>query len=285
MDPNPIWNSLIEHSSGHYGLFCRTLETGRTLEHNPTEVIETASTVKIPILLALLDQAQRKKTSLRRRIDLNRSHVGRNASGLLQSMYFNAPFTLYNLAFLMMSVSDNAATNAIIELVGFKEINSYIQRLGATNTRLLMPKVDFPSRFPKNRRPKMGESTPREMADIVELLVTGQALDRVHTTIAMKFMQRIQHSTFGRRLPPRQIRKYGSKTGSIYLATGSNVALAEAGYIMTKSGHTHVFSLFATLPPDPVYLYSPEASNRTEFARVAGCLYDDLEPSIITKKA
>jgi beta-lactamase class A len=48
------WRQILEQSKGEYHIYCKTLETGRTMEHQPDDILETASVVKLPILLALL---------------------------------------------------------------------------------------------------------------------------------------------------------------------------------------------------------------------------------------
>ena len=98
------WTQLIASSAGYYHIFASKLATPITLTYQANVQVEAASTIKLAIFLALLEAVEQKRLSLRKQIELKRSFVGRNGSGLLQSMYFNAPFTLYNLAFLMMSV-------------------------------------------------------------------------------------------------------------------------------------------------------------------------------------
>lgn len=272
------WVDIIADSTGEYTVYCSALGTPVTLAHRADVVVEAASTIKVAILIALFDAAQRKKVSLRKRIDLKRSDVGRNGSGLLQSMYFNTPFTLYNLAFLMMSVSDNVATNAIINLLGFDRINAFIKTdLGLPHTQLLMPRLDFAPNYHLTKNGAMARTTAREMGELLERLAAGKILDPYHTRLALRMMARIQKSTFSRRLPDSRIKRFASKTGFIDSRAEKRQVLNECGVIETKAGRRYVFSVFAILPLDKELTYSLDAPARHEFAVLGRTLFDALE--------
>lgn len=277
----PRWDELIASSSGEYVLNARLIGTNVSLAHRAQAQVESASTIKLPLLLALLDAVQRHRYSLRRRIDVKRRHVGRNGSGLLQSMYFNTPFTLYNLAFLMMSVSDNVATNVIIELLGKPAINRYFQdELGLTQTRLVMEVIDFPATYSTERDGPMGLTTPFEMAGLIERLLAGKILDPYHTRLALRFMSHVTGSNALRQLPPRRLKRFGSKTGRIVMTKDHCITLNECGFIETKTGHLITFAIFSTLSQDRELPGSLDSSEVLEFTRVARAVYDGLEDTV-----
>lgn len=275
------WVDIIAESAGEYSVYCSAPGTPVTLRHRENVVVEAASTIKVAILIALLDAAQSKRLSLRKRIDLKRSDVGRNGSGLLQSMYFNAPFTLYNLAFLMMSISDNVATNVIIHLLGFDKINAFIKTdLGLNHTRLVMRKLNFE----RGHRLKtyMAQTTAAEMVELLERLAADTLLDRYHTRLALRMMAAIQKSTFNRRLPAAKIKRFASKTGWIDSKADRRQVFNECGLIETTSGKRYVFSVFATLPLDKELTYSLDAPARYEFAELGRALFSALEAQTAT---
>lgn len=275
----PTWQEIITSSPGQYWLVCHEVGSNVELAHEPDKEVEAASTIKFPLLLALLNAAQHKRISLRRRIDLKRSHVGRNGSGLLQAMYFNTPFTLYNLAFLMMAVSDNAAANVILELLGHDTVHKYFKTdLGLTHTRLNATRYDFPSRRDRSsRRPRFATTTPAEMIGLLDRLIAGQILDPYHTRIALRFMRWVQRSTTSRRLPATKVRRFGSKTGWIDDDVMPTAVLNECGYIQTTTGRTYTFAIYSDSPLDPELPYSVDSAARIEFARLSRALFDALE--------
>lgn len=272
------WEEIIAASAGEYSVYCRVAGTSVSLMHRANIEVESASTIKLPILLALLDAAQHKEISMRKRIDLKRSHVGRGGSGLLQSMYFNTPFTLYNLAFLMMAVSDNVATNAIIELLGKDAINTYFSgKLKLKTTRLVMDKLDFPAGYTVVDGPNLGLTTAGEMGALVHRLTDMQLLDPYFTRLTQRFMAQVQRSTFNRRLPAKAIRRFGSKTGWLDPAPGQTAILNECGYIVASSRRQYSFAIMSRSPLDLELPYSQDSTARAEFAVLSRALFDALE--------
>ena len=272
------WEEIIARSPGHYAVDCRVLGTPVTLKHRSDTAVESASTIKLIILLALLDAAQHRQISLRKATSLNRTQVGRNGSGILQSMYFNAPFTLYNLAYLMMAVSDNVATNAIIELLTKAEINHFAaENLGLKHTKLVMDRLDFPAAYNMQVGPHLGLTTASEMSTVLERLLRGDLLNQHYTRLALRLMCDVQRSTFNRRLPNASIKRFGSKTGWIDDQHSKTAVLNECGFIETKAGKLYVFSVFSMSPLDPELPYSHDAPARIEFAQLSRALFSALQ--------
>ncbi len=241
------------------------------------QVIETASTIKVPILLALLSHVQAGQLSLRRSYRLRRDQVGRNGSGLLQFLYLTNGQPLYNYAQLMMSVSDNAATNLIIELLGRESINQYIEsELGLAHTSLEMDLVDFPDDYQYGPDSFMGKSTPAEMAELMTKLVTGHILDPKYTRLALKLMSQVQNSTVRRQTGDLGLRRFVSKTGSIWMDDEPINTLNEVGAAKTATGEQLIFSINQRHPRDPRFNGTADAAERVEFAAIARALLIDL---------
>jgi beta-lactamase class A len=274
--PNNAWESLIDRSGGRYRVYCHNLALGRTLMRDADVAVESASTIKLPLLMLLLREVERRHLSLRKTYRVRRDQVGRNGSGILQFMYFTAPIPLYNLAFLMMNSSDNVATNVIIELLGPRQINDYLRELGLSRTRLIMAKLDFPDNFELGE-PQLGATTAREMGVLMELLVTGQALGPTATRQAKDILQVYQPSTLRRLLPASRVHAIGSKTGWIAFDREPFMVLNEIAYIIDSRDRTNIMSVFADVVTDPVRPYSSDASGRREFARVSAALFAALQ--------
>jgi beta-lactamase class A len=271
------WESNVERSGGRYRLYCHNLTTGRELERDAEMVVESASTIKLPILMLLLRQVERRQLSLRKTYRVRRDQVGRNGSGILPYMYFTAPLPLYNLAFLMMNVSDNVATNVIIDLLGPDKINSYMSELGLKRTRLIMPKLDFPDDYSLTAGPRIGETTPREMAHLLELLLSGKALGDTATRQAKAILQAYHPSTLRRLLPANKVQTIGSKTGWVAFDHQPYSILNEIAYVVDSHDRTIIMSVFAQVPVDQVRPYSIDAIGRRQFARVCAGLFQALQ--------
>jgi|GEM_PF-4586753 len=273
---NTTWREILEHSGGEYHIYCKTLETGYVIEHQADTSVNLMSVIKLPILLTLLDEAQNGRLSLHQTVRVSRSDVGRNGSGLMQYMYLGTRFSLYNLAFLMMSVSDNTATNVLLRILSKEKVNAYLKRQGLKHTRLNLDKLDFP--FDRKKpNPPLSAGTAHELAELMERLLKHELLPTAHTNIALRLLSEIQKSVAVRRVTMQLGKEFGSKTGSSVDHRQPLTIFNECGYLITRSGHTHVFAVFSLLPTDAKLPYSDDAAWRIEFADLAATLFTELE--------
>lgn len=121
--------------SGPVGMQVQDLETGITLSWNEHEVIPTASTLKIPLLYELYRQADAGEIDLTERVTLR--HADRvPGSGVYQHLDDGLQPTIRDLAELMITVSDNWATDIIYRRLGRDRIASMLQELGLNDTSL-----------------------------------------------------------------------------------------------------------------------------------------------------
>src|SRR5439155_20878941 len=127
---------------GVLGVAILDLSTGRTLFLNADEVLPTASSIKIAILAELYHQAQQGKLKLTDAYTLQSSDLvgGSGITGALTPGVTR--LTLRDVAALMISVSDNSATNVIIDRIGMENINALLDSLGLAHTRLRRKMMD-----------------------------------------------------------------------------------------------------------------------------------------------
>jgi beta-lactamase class A len=239
--------------------------------HHEDTVIETASVIKILIMAKLLSDADKGVVSLRKPIKISRRDVGRHGSGIMQHFYLHKSVELYNLLVLMMTVSDNTATNVLIRLLGIDEINKFARDLGLKNTKLLMKKLDFDLEMDVQKL-TIGQTTPKEMAVLVDQLINGSVLSAKSKQKAMTIMQAGSTSKVKRRLP-LDVRKFGSKTGSIMFPKDS-LFVAEAGYIISRDDTMQIFAIFLRAKYDKELPYSIDSENQQKLADIARTLYD-----------
>ena len=102
---------------------------GNTVEIGIDEKFEAASTIKTYILACLFDQIEKGQASLDEVLTYKKEHYI-NGSGLMRDMSFGATFTVKDAAMLMIIVSDNIATNMMIDYLGLDTINACFQALG-----------------------------------------------------------------------------------------------------------------------------------------------------------
>lgn len=152
---------------GFMGLYADDFH-GNIISLGADEKFETASTIKTYILAALFDQAEKGKADFEDMLTYRERHVV-DGSGVLCSLDPGVVLRVKDVATLMIIVSDNIATNMMIDYLGIDTINECIQRLGCKDTVLHNP-IDF------EKYEKLGTTTPRDYASIFVRLAEGQLI-------------------------------------------------------------------------------------------------------------
>ena len=108
---------------------------GQVVERGADDEFESASTIKIYILGCLYAQAEAGKASLDAELTYEARHFV-DGSGLIRSLGEGARLRARDVATLMIVVSDNIATNMLIDYLGLDTINAFIRSIGCTHTKL-----------------------------------------------------------------------------------------------------------------------------------------------------
>ena len=136
---------LINKARGDVGLLVKNLSTGQTFAHRENDAFTSASTIKVPILLALLDEAAEGRLDLNAASPVPTGNIA-GGSGIVQFLSDKLPFTLLDHATLMIDLSDNSCTNQLISIIGMDVINRKCEALGLKNTILARKMMDFQAR-------------------------------------------------------------------------------------------------------------------------------------------
>ncbi len=122
--------SLLQRADGEVGVAIKHLESGQELYVNGETSFPMASVFKIPVLVEVLAQVKEGKFNLEDEVSIDKKdqHLG---SGLLSDLV--APgikLSVRNLIQLMMMVSDNSATDILLEKVGAENVNNRLASFG-----------------------------------------------------------------------------------------------------------------------------------------------------------
>ena len=204
--------------------------------HRADERFSTASVIKVPILAALTASVDAGEHRWDEVVPVNADDTA-GGSGAIQ--YLSRPeYTLHDVATLMIIVSDNRATNLVIDLLGMERINDFFRRAGWPGTILGRRMFDFDARA----RGRDNFSTPRETADLFVRLLAGQLLSAEGTTVALRMLRAQQAGhKLPAWLPPETpaANKTGNMTGVendsgiLFLPTGPVVAAVYINEIAT----------------------------------------------------
>jgi beta-lactamase class A len=160
-------DAIAAACSGDLGFYARDLRTGRAIARRADEAFPTASLIKVAVLVELERQAAEGTISMAQPLELrDEDKVG--GSSLLRHMSAGIRLPLRDWAFLMMQVSDNTATNALVDLAGIERVNATMDREGFPAIRL-HHKIDFSALWHDARH--LGEGSPRAFAELLAAIL------------------------------------------------------------------------------------------------------------------
>ena len=201
---------IIASSPSLTGLMAIDLTSGETIGINSDLIFTQASAIKIPILMEVYKQAHEKKFAL---TDIKPLHQINTVagSGILNAMTDPVNLSIRNYCMLMIGLSDNSATNMLIELVGIKNVTNTMLSLGFSNTRLQRKMIDQPASL----RNEENISTPADAAKILKLLFDGKFIDAATSNEIVSMLQKnpIENSKIATGVPGNV--KIAFKTGGM----------------------------------------------------------------------
>jgi beta-lactamase class A len=183
---------------GVMGMAILDLTDGRILLRNADRVFPTASSIKIAILLELYRQDQEARAGAKGKAKLDDIYSF-DPKDLVEDSQIMAGLTAgvtrvtnRDLAQFMVAVSDNAATNVLIDRVGMQNVNATLRSLGLTKTMLRRKMIDIAAA----RRGDENVATPQEMARLLELIYKGKALNKELTDELIKQLKTLKKDSY-----------------------------------------------------------------------------------------
>lgn len=159
---------------GALGFCGLDLTSGERFTRNENFVFPQGSAIKIPILMEVYKQAGEGKFKLTDLRWVNKAEQVGGSGVLVELGDHTSQLSIRDLAILMIVLSDNTATNMLIDLVGMENVNKTLAALGFTQTRLQRKMINSAA----SGRGEENLSTPAEAARLMELLYRGEFLNR-----------------------------------------------------------------------------------------------------------
>lgn len=249
LQPLSSLETAIREFDGMVGLAAKNLDTGEEIVLNADTRFPTASTIKTAVMLEAWHQASQGKLAMEDRLVLrDADKVG--GSGVLNGMSDGLALPIRDVLHLMMVLSDNTATNLLVNRLGTKRINDRLLAYGLTETKIFRPtfrdgRADVHPEL--EREFGLGMSTPREMARLMELIATGRAVSPAASEAMLATLRGQTDRAMIPRLLPAGART-GNKTGtdSEKLAddTGHRGAIRADAAIVTSDRSRYVIAIF-----------------------------------------
>jgi beta-lactamase class A len=196
--------TLVSSFKGKVSLFAKNLDTGETYALNPDERVRTASTIKIAVMIEAFARVEEGKIKWTDKVVLTKEKKV-SGSGILTELSDGLSLTLRDAVNLMMVLSDNTATNLVLDVVTTDAVNARMESLGFKNIKI-MRKVgsggeSAAGKDPENKKFGLGMATPREMVLVMEKLERGEIISPAVSKEMIDLMKREQgRNAIGRSL-------------------------------------------------------------------------------------
>ncbi len=212
---------------------------GARYSHHGARRFGAASTVKVPLMVEVHRQIDRGERGLDDPYTL-RAADKTPGSGVLLHLHDGLALTLDDLLYLTISISDNTATNVLIDLAGMDAVNATMRSLGMADSTL--------SRKMKGRPADPGEpenwATPDDYAALIAAILDHRAASPASCDRMLATLEKQQNPRrIARYLPEREGLRWGSKTGSV------KGVVNDVGFVTTEHG-TAILSVFCENLPD-----------------------------------
>lgn len=180
---------------GRVNIFAKNIDTGAVFSLAGEEPVQTASTIKVAIMVEAFARVAEQKAKWTDELVLTKEKkVG--GSGILPEFSEGLRLTLRDAVTLMMVLSDNTATNLVIDTFGADAVNARMESLGLKDTRLMRRVFgggeSAEGRKEENKRFGLGRTSPREMVMLLEKLERGEVINAAASREMLDLMKREQ---------------------------------------------------------------------------------------------
>lgn len=242
--------AYLAAARGNFGVVFDDLASGTHWEHQPDEPFYAASLIKVPIMVEAFRQAEAG------RLDLDREHLTWTRAdqvggdGVVRLLTPGTLLSVRDLMTLMIVVSDNAATNLLIDRLGRDAIRDSLAYCGMTHSSFYNKLSVVPA-----ERQGSNTVTPRDMQELFLRIARGQVVSQ-HACDQMVAVLR-ENQDFSRAVKylPWDVEGLTGAAAPVQIAhkTGSVHGLSHDVGLFYLPGRTYVLSILANRLPDDVY--------------------------------
>ena len=218
---------------GKVWIYAKNLDSGKEYLMRGDEQVRTASTIKVPIMAEAFRQVAEGKISWTDELILTKEKK-QGGSGILGEFSDGSKLDLKTAVHLMIVLSDNTATNLVLEKVTTDAVNEYMAKLGLKDT-LSLRKIGGggDSRAwiddQRNRLFGLGRTSPRDMVRLLEMMEKGEIVSKEASADMIAILRRQQlKDGIGRGQPDTT--PVASKSGAL------DRFRADVGIVYTRKG-------------------------------------------------
>ena len=193
--------NAIDGFAGSVSFYAKNLDTGETCSIRGDEKVRTASTIKLPIMATIFHTVAEGHARWDEELVLRKDDKV-SGSGVARELSDGLHLPIRDLVHLMIVVSDNTATNLLLDRFGGDSVNAYMEELGLKETRSLRKilgagnapsGVSQAGRREENKQYGIGVSTPHEMVMLLEKLERGEIVNGAASQEMIGILKRQQY--------------------------------------------------------------------------------------------
>ena len=257
---------LLKSFNGDIGIYVKNLKNGKTVAYNADTVFPTASIIKVPILLGIIDKIEKGELKYDQELIYKDSLLYEGVD-ILGSFKSNEKIVLRKVMMLMMTTSDNTASLWLQSLAGTgTRINAILDSLGFKNTRV---NSRTPGRENNRTQYGWGQTSPAEMGRLYEMVYKTQILSPAGCDRMLRCMGRnYADQDEGLSQIPPYIEVF-SKNGCV------NAVRSEA-MLVNAPHNPYIFCIFTKNNKDTSWTHTNEAWTLSR--KISAMLWDYFEP-------
>jgi beta-lactamase class A len=268
-------DEAIRGFAGEVSLYAKNLDTGEEFAIEPDRRVRTASTIKLPIMAGAFAAVEQGKARWDEAIEMREADKV-SGSGVIREFAVGTKLTLRDLVHMMIVVSDNTATNLVIDRITADLVNAEMDKLGLTQTRSMRKVLGAGAQsghskaglLEENKPFGLGSSTPREMAMLIEKLERGEVISADASREMLDILGRQQYKDgIGR----RRNAEVASKSGSL------DALRSDVGLVRSVGGR---IAMAVTVDKMPRIDYSPDNAGNRLISELAELMIEGLSAPV-----
>jgi beta-lactamase class A len=265
---------IINEFDGEAAFLARNLTTGDEIGYRADAVMPTASTIKVVVLAEVFRQADAGMISLDDILALTPEDQ-RGGSGILKDLSPSVLLSVRDHATLMIALSDNTSTAALVRLVGRDRMPASAREWGLAQTT-----AGF-NRQPDGNAREYAASTPRDLVHLLARIATDELISPEACAGMRDILLKQQyHDQIGRYLPFVQYQREGAahpspvvvRSKSGFMTDPHGAVRVDAGIVEVQDGPRYVICVMNEGNPDVGY--GPEHPGAILNGRISRMIYE-----------
>lgn len=268
----------ISGFKGKVSLSAKNLQTGQAYNLAGEQPVRTASTIKLAIMAECFAESAEGKLDLKQPLKVTADEKV-SGSGILQDFSDGDELPVRDMVDLMIVLSDNTATNLILNRVGGDAVNARMAQLGLQQTRVMRKILGdrndlkpFPTGItdegakPENKKWGIGRSSPNEMVFLLEKIYRGELVNKAASGEMLTILKRQRdHDGIGRDMKDVTI---ANKTGAL------DALRSDVGIIYSNHGP---IAMAITVDNMPEIDWSPDNAGQLLISQLSEILVKGLK--------